>query len=94
MQDGVPRQARLSDSNANLVARALGLAGALAAATGAAWDRAGRSLLAPALLGLGDKKKQARATLPLLVLTVAATELTGATWLALARRLCRHEKIR
>ncbi len=60
-------QARLADSNANLVARALGLAGELAAAAGPAWDRAGRPLLAPALLGLADKKKQAR-LLPLLPL--------------------------
>ncbi|KAK9818850.1 hypothetical protein WJX81_005118, partial [Elliptochloris bilobata] len=53
-------EARLSDSNANLVARALCLAGELAAATGAAWDRVGRPLLTPALLGLADKKKQVR----------------------------------
>ena len=52
-------QGRLSDSNANLVARALCLAGELATATGAAWDRVGRPLLNPALLGLADKKKQA-----------------------------------
>ena len=53
-------QGRLSDSNANLVARALCLAGELAIATGAAWDRVGRPLLNPALLGLADKKKQVR----------------------------------
>jgi len=64
-----PAQARLADTNANLVARALGLAGELAAAAGPAWDRAGRPLLAPALLGLADKKKQARCLifLPLLL---------------------------
>ena len=51
-------QGRLSDTNANLVARSLIVAAELAAAMGPAWDRTARDFLKPALEGLADKKKQ------------------------------------
>ena len=51
-------QGRLSDTNANLVARSLIVAAELAAAMGPAWDRTAREFLKPALEGLADKKKQ------------------------------------
>jgi hypothetical protein len=57
-------QARLGDSNANLIARTLLLLGDLAKAVGPAFDRLGRVCLAPALQGLNDKKKQATPFLP------------------------------
>ncbi len=52
-------QARLGDTNANLVARTLLLAGEVAKAMGPAWDRSAREFLKAALEGLADKKKQA-----------------------------------
>ncbi len=51
-------QSRLSDTNANLVARSLVVASELATAMGPAWDRTARDFLKPALEGLADKKKQ------------------------------------
>lgn len=51
-------QGRLADTNANLVARTLVLAGEVAKAMGAAWDRSAREFLKAALEGLADKKKQ------------------------------------
>lgn len=51
-------QARLTDSNKNLVARALLLFGELAKAMGPAWDRVGRPVLPQAVSFFADNKKQ------------------------------------
>jgi hypothetical protein len=51
-------QGRLTDTNANLVARALLVAAELAKAMGPAWDRSARDFCRAALDCLGDKKKQ------------------------------------
>lgn len=61
-------QGRLSDTNANLVARSLVVASELAAAMGPAWDRTARDFLKPALEGLADKKKQVCALYPVQIL--------------------------
>ena len=66
-------QGRLSDTNANLVARSLVVAAELAAALGPAWDRMARDFLKPALEGLADKKKQVCALLP--VQTLASSRV-------------------
>lgn len=58
-------QGRLSDTNANLVARSLVVTSELAAALGPAWERTGRDFLKPALECLADKKKQVCLTLPI-----------------------------
>ena len=51
-------QARLTDSNKNLVARALIIFGELAKAMGPAWERVGRPVLQQAVTFLADNKKQ------------------------------------
>ena len=53
-------QARLTDSNKNLVARALVIFGELAKAMGPAWERVGRPVLQQAVTFLADNKKQVR----------------------------------
>ena len=53
-------QARLTDSNKNLVARALGIFGELAKAMGPAWERVGRPVLQQVATFLGDNKKQVK----------------------------------
>ena len=51
-------QARLVDTNKNLVAKALCLFGELAKAMGPAWDRVGRPILPQAVGFFADNKKQ------------------------------------
>lgn len=50
-------QARLADTNANLVGRALVVSADLARAMGPAWDRSARDMLKTAVECLADKKK-------------------------------------
>ena len=57
-------QARLTDSNKNLVARALIIFGELAKAMGPAWERVGRPVLQQAVTFLADNKKQVRSQTP------------------------------
>ena len=54
-------RARLADTNANLVARALHVAAVVAAAAGDEWEPAGGCLRAPAIALLADKKAAVRA---------------------------------
>ena len=58
-------QARLTDSNKNLVARALLLLGDLAKALGPAFDRVGRPIVQQSVTFLADNKKQAGHSLAL-----------------------------
>ena len=51
-------QARLTDSNKNLVARALSLYGELGKAMGPAWEKVGRPILQQCVSFVGDNKKQ------------------------------------
>ena len=51
-------QARLADTNKNLVAKALALFGELAKAMGPAWERVGKPILPQAVGFLADNKKQ------------------------------------
>jgi hypothetical protein len=51
-------QARLTDSNKNLVARALTIFEELAKAMGAAWERVGRPVLSQTVTFLADNKSQ------------------------------------
>lgn len=58
-------QARLTDSNKNLVARALSIFGELAKAMGPAWERVGKPVLPQVATFLADNKKQANPHSPL-----------------------------
>jgi len=51
-------QARLTDSNKNLVARALSIFGELAKAMGPAWERVGRPVLTHTVTFIADNKSQ------------------------------------
>ena len=52
------KQGRLTDTNKNLVAKALTLFGELAKAIGPAWERSGRPVLQQATTFIADIKKQ------------------------------------